>query len=101
MAPVTEGRGWVGAVALLAAYAMLSFRRLSARSAMYQGLNIFGSFLLIINTGFHGAYPSATVNLIWIVIAIVSRLHANDSSKPSAPIASANAAAALAACDAR
>lgn len=76
-ATVTDGLGWVGAVALLAAYAMVCFRRLSAESAIYQALNIFGSLLLVINTGFHGAYPSAAVNVIWIAIAIASRMHAN------------------------
>jgi hypothetical protein len=56
-ATVTDGVGWVGAVALLAAYRMLCFRRLLAETTIYQALNIFGSLLLVINTGFHGDYP--------------------------------------------
>jgi hypothetical protein len=52
---VAHGMGWVGAVALLAAYGMLCFCRLSAESAIYYALNIFGSLLLVINAGFHGA----------------------------------------------
>jgi len=72
-----DALGWVGAVALLAAYALLSFRSLSAQGAAYQGMNIFGSFLLIINTAYHRAYPSTAVNVVWIVIAVLSLLHAN------------------------
>jgi hypothetical protein len=76
-ATVTDGMGWIGAVALPAAYGMLCFRRLLGETAIYQTLNIFGSLLLVINTGFHGDYPSARVNVIWIAMAIVSRMHGN------------------------
>ena len=62
--------GWVGAVALLIAYAMVSHRKLEADSAMYQLLNISGSLLLAANTIFYGSYPSTFVNLIWAGIAV-------------------------------
>ena len=62
--------GWVGAVALLIAYAMVSHRKLEADSAMYQLLNIGGSLLLAANTIFYGSYPSTFVNLIWAGIAV-------------------------------
>ena len=62
--------GWVGAVALLIAYAMVSHRKLEADSAMYQLLNISGSLLLAANTIFCGSYPSTFVNLIWAGIAV-------------------------------
>ena len=74
---VADALGWVGAVALLSAYALLSFRKLAAQGTTYQGLNIFGSLLLIINTAYHRAYPSTAVNVVWIVIAILTLLHAN------------------------
>ena len=73
---LADALGWVGAVALLLAYALLSFRKLSAQSKTYQGLNIFGSFLLIINTAYHQAYPSTAVNVIWIAIAVLTLLGA-------------------------
>jgi len=62
--------GWVGAVALLIAYAMVSHKKLDADSAMYQLLNISGSILLAANTIFYGSYPSTFVNLIWAAIAV-------------------------------
>lgn len=64
--------GWVGAAALLIAYAMVSHRKLEGDSATYQLLNISGSILLAANTIFYGSYPSTFVNLIWAGIAVFS-----------------------------
>ena len=62
--------GWVGATALLVAYAMLSHKKLEADSSTYQLLNVSGSILLAANTIFYGSYPSTFVNLIWAGIAV-------------------------------
>jgi len=64
--------GWVGAAALLVAYAMVSHKKLEGDSATYQVLNISGSLLLAANTIFYGSYPSTFVNLIWAGIAVFS-----------------------------
>lgn len=64
-----DALGWVGAVALLMAYGMVSRGRVTGRSVTYQVLNVIGSILLIINTLYYGAYPSTFVNVIWIGIA--------------------------------
>jgi hypothetical protein len=64
--------GWVGAAALLVAYAMVSHKKLQGDSGTYQALNISGSVLLAANTIFYGSYPSTFVNLIWAAIAIFS-----------------------------
>jgi uncharacterized membrane protein YedE/YeeE len=64
--------GWLGAAALLVAYAMVSSKRLEGDSTAYQLLNIAGSLLLAANTIFYRAYPSSFVNLIWIGIAVFS-----------------------------
>ena len=64
--------GWVGAAALLIAYAMVSHRKLEGDSPTYQLLNISGSILLAANTIFYGSYPSTFVNLIWAGIAVFS-----------------------------
>ena len=62
--------GWVGAAALLVAYAMVSSRKWEGHSSAFQLLNIGGSALLAANTIFYGAYPSTFVNIIWAAIAI-------------------------------
>jgi hypothetical protein len=64
--------GWVGAAALLLAYAMVSSRKLEGNSTAYQFLNAVGSLLLAANTIFYRAYPSSFVNLIWMGIAVFS-----------------------------
>jgi hypothetical protein len=64
--------GWLGAAALLVAYAMVSSGKMEADSASYQILNIVGSILLVANTIFYRAYPSSFVNLIWAGIAVFS-----------------------------
>src|SRR5437879_11522490 len=64
--------GWIGAAALLVAYAMISHKKLEGDSATYQLLNISGSILLAANTIFCGSYPSTFVNLIWAGIAVFS-----------------------------
>jgi hypothetical protein len=67
-----DGIGWMGAVALLIAYALVSSKKLEGDSAAFQLLNIGGSILLAANTIFYGSYPSTFVNLIWAGIAIFS-----------------------------
>ena len=62
--------GWVGAAALLVAYAMVSHKKLEGDSAAYQFLNISGSILLAVNTIFYGSYPSTFVNVILAGIAV-------------------------------
>jgi hypothetical protein len=64
--------GWVGAAALLVAYAMVSSKKLEGDSMAYQSLNIIGSLFLAANTIFYRAFPSSFVNMIWIGIAVFS-----------------------------
>jgi hypothetical protein len=61
-----EVGGWMGGLLLICAYAMVSFGRISARGALFQCMNLAGSFLLAANSAYHHAWPSVSVNLIWI-----------------------------------
>ncbi len=69
---ILDGLGWIGAAFILAAYGMVSFKKLRPDSFAYQGLNIAASILLLINTMYYGAYPSSFVNAVWAVIALVA-----------------------------
>jgi hypothetical protein len=62
--------GWSGAIAVLAAYALVSTRKLEGDAISYQLLNLVGAVLLIVNSFYHGAYPSVGVNVVWIGIAV-------------------------------
>ena len=61
--------GWIGALLILTAYALISFGKVKGNSVKYQLLNIFGSIFLVINTYYYGAIPSTLVNIIWAIIA--------------------------------
>ncbi|HEX8755786.1 MAG TPA: hypothetical protein VF745_05580 [Steroidobacteraceae bacterium] len=69
---VIEVLGWLGAALLVVAYAIVSSGRVDGRSKLYQSLNITASVLLGVNTAWHHAWPSAVVNVIWVVIAAVA-----------------------------
>ena len=67
-----DATGWLGAVALLSAYALVSAKKLAGDSLRYQALNLLGGGLLIVNSFYYGAFPSVGVNVVWIAIAIVT-----------------------------
>ncbi|MEJ0032107.1 MAG: hypothetical protein WDO15_17795 [Bacteroidota bacterium] len=64
--------GWIGAVEVIAAYALNSNGTLTASSAVFQLLNLTGAIFLIANTWYNKAYPSMVINIIWTVIAIAA-----------------------------
>jgi hypothetical protein len=63
-----EIAGWVGALLILLAYALLSLGRLTGQSALYQGINVVGAAGFIVNGWWHGAIPSASLNVVWMLI---------------------------------
>jgi hypothetical protein len=65
-----EVLGWMGAVILLVAYAIVSYGPIDGRSRLYQSLNVIASLMLATNSAWHGAWPSAALNVIWTVIAV-------------------------------
>ncbi|MGL6043661.1 MAG: CBU_0592 family membrane protein [Sandaracinobacteroides sp.] len=67
-----EGAGWLGAILILLAYALVSTGRLDPRGALFQWLNLVGAAGFVVNSGFHGAWPSTILNIIWIGIALAS-----------------------------
>jgi hypothetical protein len=67
---IIEIIGWIGSVAVVAAYLLVSYNKVKSDSYFYQFLNLLGSICLIINTFYHHAFPSMIVNIIWSFIAI-------------------------------
>ena len=65
-----EAIGWVAALLILGAYALLTLGRLSASDPAYQWMNVAGAVGFIINSGWNGAIPSASLNVIWMGIGI-------------------------------
>ena len=62
--------GWIAAVLILTAYAMLSAGKLTGKSVAYQVMNIVGAAGFVVNTAYNGAIPSAVLNVIWVGIGI-------------------------------
>jgi hypothetical protein len=65
---LVEIAGWAGALLILGAYALLTAERVTSRSALYQLMNVGGAAGFIVNGLWHGALPSAVLNIIWMMI---------------------------------
>ena len=60
--------GWAGASLILGAYLLLSLGKVTGQSALYQGMNVVGAAGFIVNGWYHGALPSAALNIVWMLI---------------------------------
>ena len=67
--------GWGGSLCVLTAYGLISTHKVTAKSKLYQWLNVIGSIFLILNTFFYSAYPSTFVNIVWLFIAIFALIN--------------------------
>ena len=65
-----EIAGWTGAALILLAYALISAGRLTGQSVVYQAMNVVGAAGFAINGWWHGALPSASLNVIWLLIGV-------------------------------
>lgn len=72
MAALIEVIGWAAALLILASYLLVSSGRLSGQSPMFQWMNVVGAAGFILNSGWHGALPSAVLNIAWMTIGVVT-----------------------------
>ena len=81
-----EVAGWVGASLILLAYLLLSMGKVTGQSPLYQLMNVVGAAGFTINGWWHGAIPSAVLNVIWMLIGGVAlwRIWAKRGSSTSA-----------------
>jgi hypothetical protein len=63
-----EVAGWIGATLILLAYLLLSVGKLTGQSPAYQWMNVFGAAGFVVNGWWHGAIPSAALNVLWFLI---------------------------------
>jgi hypothetical protein len=64
--------GWIGSIAVVAAYGLNSYQMIKSDSIAFQLLNLTGAIFLIINSIYKQAYPFTFINSVWSVIAIVA-----------------------------
>jgi hypothetical protein len=67
-----EVAGWAGATLILLAYLLLSAGRVTGQSLVYQGMNVVGAAGFVVNGWWHGAIPSAALNVLWLLIGVIA-----------------------------
>ena len=67
---IVDIAGWIGGALILGAYLLVSAGKVTAQSVLYQSMNLFGAAGFIVNGWWYGAIPSATLNVIWLAIAL-------------------------------
>jgi hypothetical protein len=75
MSPVeiaVEVAGWAGAALILGGYLLITMGKVTGQSALYQWMNVAGAAGFIVNGWWHGAVPSAALNVVWMMIGGVA-----------------------------
>jgi len=67
---LTEIAGWLGVIAILIGYALISFQIVDATSAWYHGLNLVGGVGIIVDAVADKNWQPAALNVVWITIAL-------------------------------
>lgn len=65
-----EIAGWGGAGLILLGYLLISTGKLTGQSPVYHWINLLGALGFMVNGWWHGAIPSAVLNIIWAAIAV-------------------------------
>jgi hypothetical protein len=73
--------GWTGAAMLITAYGLMSWQRVKPDSPAYQVLNIIGGSLILTNSVFRRALPSAATNAFWVLVGFGALLRMRHSRK--------------------
>jgi hypothetical protein len=68
---LTDVIGWLGALGILVAYGLLTAGRWPSGSMRYQGLNAVAAAMLLLWAVAIKAWPSAMLNLVWMLVGIV------------------------------
>jgi hypothetical protein len=82
---IIEIVGWVAAALMLSAYLLLTMGKINVRSGMYQWLNVLAGAGFIVNSGWNGAYPSAFINVVWVLIGLYGVFGRSTTRSVAAP----------------
>lgn len=63
--------GWAGAIAILGAFLAVSMGWLKA-GKRFQLANLLGACAFVVNSAFHGVWPSVATNVAWFLISVVA-----------------------------
>lgn len=72
MKKIIEILGWYGTVAIVLAYALVSFSIIASTGLAYQILNLTGALGIVADTFYKRDYQPGVLNVIWTVIALTA-----------------------------
>jgi hypothetical protein len=75
--------GWIGMALLISAYCLVTVGRLHGPGLTFQLMNLVGGGALMVNSAYYGAWPSAALNLVWVVIGTVGLARARMRARPT------------------
>jgi hypothetical protein len=86
---LVEVAGWIGTLLVLFAYQQVSFKGRQPGPSFYV-MNTVGGAGLVLNGAVNGAWPSAGLNVVWVVIGVVSLIRfrsraADRAARPQDP----------------
>lgn len=64
--------GWYGVLAILAAYALLTFGVVAAKSYAYQLLNLTGALGIITEAAAKKDVQPVVLNIVWAAVAVIA-----------------------------
>ena len=67
-----EALGWYGVVAILIAYALVSFNYIGAQSFVFQILNLTGSAGIAVDAFKNKDRPAAVLNVVYALIGVIA-----------------------------
>lgn len=64
--------GWYGVLAILTAYALVSFDVITTKGYAYQILNLSGAIGIVIETVYKKDKQPAVLNAVWATVALIA-----------------------------
>jgi hypothetical protein len=68
--------GWIGMACLIGAYVLVTLGRISGPGLTFQLMNLVGGGFLMVNSAYYGAWPSAALNVVWVIIGTAGLVRA-------------------------
>ena len=63
--------GWIGMILVFTAYMLITMNKVDRSSLRYHGINLIGACCICFNAFINTAYPSAALNILWAIIAVL------------------------------
>jgi hypothetical protein len=74
--------GWIGSIAVIAAYGLNSYQKIKSDSYSFLILNLTGGIFLIVYSYYYTAYANTFINVVWVIIAVPALIRLFRKSKP-------------------